>query len=156
MKEMSKKRITSIVASIVLVVGIVVIGIPKVVRFVKSDNLVQAAEAGEIGEVRRLLLAGVPVNGSGMHGMTPLMSACKGGDFATVEYLISEGADVNGHNDSGSVLMWAIDFGDVKIISMLLANDIDISWKNSLGNNALSFAIEKSDDTVIKLLDNAK
>ena len=142
------------VTGIVLMIGICIVILLSVARFIKADNLVQAAEAGDIGEVKRLLLAGAAINASGMHGMTPLMAACKGGDLSTVQYLISEGADVNGHNDSGSVLMWAIDSGNAKIVLLLLENKVDISWKNTLSENALEFARKGGNNTIIALFES--
>jgi len=84
--------------------------------------------------------------------MTPLMSACAGGDVVMVRHLIYRGADVNGHNDSGSALMWAIDSGNIEIVKLLLENEVDASWTNVLGGGAISFAREKRNQTIVDLL----
>ena len=75
-------------------------------NFVSTDNLNQAIATGETGTVQRVIARGVDVNGRGMHAMTPLMTAAKAGRIDICELLVGHGADVNGHNDSGSVLMW--------------------------------------------------
>ncbi len=62
------------------------------------------------------------------------------------------GADINGHNDSGSVLMWAIDSGNVELVSLLLDHGVDTDWKNPLGDNARTFAKEKGDQDIIDRL----
>jgi ankyrin repeat protein len=145
---MNAKRCIIVLLCICL---LVVLGVP-LFRFIRTDSLNQAAKEGDTAKVDRLLSSGAAINGTGMHGMTPLMSACAGGDIATVRYLISRGADVNGHNASGSALMWAIDSGNVEIVHLLLDNGVDTSWKNHLGNDARSFAAEKGNDKIVNLL----
>src|SRR5690349_6435184 len=98
--------------------------------FVKNDDLNQAALVGDRSRCEALLKKGANVNGAGMHGMKPIMSAAKGGSLETTKYLVSNGADVNSHNDSGSTLMWAVDSGDQELLKFLLMNGADTSWTN--------------------------
>src|SRR5467141_3974893 len=62
-------------------------------KFVRNDNLNQAALAGNILRCNTLLSKGVNVNGSGMHAMKPIMSAARGGHLETAKYLVSKGED---------------------------------------------------------------
>src|SRR5262245_10409244 len=78
-------------------------------HLVRGDKFNQAIARGETDAVRKAIAHGVDVNGRGMHAMTPLMTAAKTGRLDICELLVKHGADVNGHNDSGSVLMWAVD-----------------------------------------------
>jgi hypothetical protein len=126
------------------------------IRFLQTSILNDAARSGDMARVEWWLSTGAPVNGNGLHGMTPLMSACASGNPNTVEYLIDYGADVNGHNNSGSALMWAIDSGNVEAVELLLERDVDVSWKNSQGQNAVSFARDKGHPRIIGLVESAE
>ena len=121
-------------------------------RFFRTDQLNQEARSGSVETVQRVLKTGVALNGIGMHGMTPLMSACAGGNLDTAKYLIEQGANVNGHNDSGSVLMWAIDSGNSEIVELLIKNEVNTEWKNAMGDDASAFAQQKGDARMIELL----
>jgi len=80
------------------------------------------------------------------------MSAARGGSLETVKYLVSKGADVNAHNDSGSALMWAVDSHNEQIVEFLLKNGADTTWTNSLGQTALDFAREKKATNLVGIL----
>ena len=120
--------------------------------FVKNDDLNQAAQAGDRSRCEALLKKGANVNGAGMHGMKPIMSAARGGSLETTRYLVSNGADVNSHNDSGSALMWAVDSGNEELLRFLLMKGADTSWTNALGQNALDFAAEKRKTNLVAML----
>ena len=55
-------------------------------KFVRNDNLNQAALAGDIPGCNNLLSKGANVNGAGMHAMKPIMSAARGGHIETAKY----------------------------------------------------------------------
>jgi|ERR1051325_8024926 ankyrin repeat protein len=97
-------------------------------------------------------LPGVDVNGRGMHAMTPLMTAAKAGRLDICELLLKHGADVNGHNDSGSVLMWGVESGNEELVRFLLKSGADRSWKNALGGTAESLARQRGLSTLRHLL----
>ena len=96
---------------------------------------------------------GAKVNGPGMHGMKPIMSAAKGGSLETVRYLVSEGADVNAHNDSGSALMWAVDSRNEAVVRFLLTRGANPRWTNSLGDTAVDFARRKGLTNMTEILE---
>ena len=78
----------------------------KSIRFVQTESLNLAAKAGDIDKIDVLLTRGAELNGHGLHGMTPLMSACEAGNLRSARYLIEIGADVNGHNGSGALAQY--------------------------------------------------
>jgi ankyrin repeat protein len=121
-------------------------------NFVENDDLNQAALAGDRSRCEALLKKGASVNGPGMHGMKPIMSAAKGGSVETTRYLISNGADVNAHNDSGSALMWAVDSGNEELLRLLLVRGADASWTNALGQTALDLAAEERKTNLVAVL----
>jgi ankyrin repeat protein len=120
--------------------------------FIKNDDLNQAALTGDQARCEALLRKGANVNGAGMHGMKPIMSAAKGGHRETVSYLVSKGAYVNAHNDSGSALMWAVDSGDEELMQFLLSHGADPGWTNSLGQTALDLAADKQRTNLVSIL----
>lgn len=76
----------------------------------EDGRLIQAAFAGTIDEVRRLLDEGCDIEGTAEHG-TPLHAAVENGRPDVVRFLIDRGADVNGRGASGgwTPLLHAVD-----------------------------------------------
>lgn len=60
-----------------------------------TRDLLIAARAGNLAEVRRLIESGVPVNSTGEWGSTALALAARAGATDVVEYLLGKGADPN-------------------------------------------------------------
>lgn len=121
--------------------------------FIRNDDLNQAALAGDQVRCEVLLSKGANVNGAGMHGMRPIMSAAEGGNLQTVRLLVAKGADVNAHNESGSALMWAVDADNTEIVRFLISNGAEPTWTNALGETALDFARRKQATDLIRLLE---
>jgi len=59
------------------------------------ESLHAAAAAGDLGELRRLIGAGAPLDMRDRHGRTPLMVAAYKRDLAAAGLLIDAGADLN-------------------------------------------------------------
>ena len=73
------------------------------------QQLIEAAEAGELAGVQKLIEKGVGIN-AGMLGVTPLMVAAANGHASICALLLSNGANVNAHDEDGlSALDWAAD-----------------------------------------------
>jgi ankyrin repeat protein len=121
-------------------------------RFVRTDNLNQAIAKGEIEVVRTAIARGADVNGRGMHAMTPLMKAAEAGRLDICELLVRHGADVNGHNDSGSVLMWAVASGDEEVVRFILKSGAAKSWSNALGGTAETIPRERGFTNIAALV----
>ncbi len=109
-------------------------------KFIRSDNLNQAIVRGEIESVRVAIVHGTDANGRGMHAVTPLMKAAGTGRLDICQLLVEHGANVNGHNGSGSVLMWAVHSENESLIRYLLKAGADKSWTNSTGQSAEGMA----------------
>ena len=122
-------------------------------QFIRNDELNQAALAGNSKRTTELLRKGAYVNGRGMHGMTPIMSAARGGHLTIVEQLVEQGAEVNSHSESGSTLMWAMDSGNEELVSYLLRSGADIRWTNALGITAADFARKQNRTNVLRVLE---
>lgn len=105
-------------------------------QFIRSDNLNQAIVRGETETVLKAIDRGVSVNGRGMHAITPLMAAAGAGRIEICELLVKHGADVNGHNDSTSVLMIAVGSRNEKLVRFALKSGADKSWTNAIGETA--------------------
>lgn len=132
------KRTGTIIA-IGMAVAAIAIGVAGC-GFIRNDALNQAALSGDAGRIRELLSQGADVNGRGMHAMTPVLSAARGGHLEVVQLLVEKGAAVNDHNDSGSALMWAVSSGNEDLVAYLLQNGADAKWTNSLGTTAVAIA----------------
>lgn len=105
-------------------------------QLIRSDNLNQAIVRGETETVRKAITGGVSVNGRGMHAITPLMAAAGAGRLDICELLVKNGADVNGHNDSASVLMMAVGSRSEDVVCFILKSGADKSWTNAIGQTA--------------------
>jgi ankyrin repeat protein len=146
-----KKRFLYVIFALMVLAIIWIVG-TAAYKFILNDELNKAASSADVPRIDALLARGAKVNGCGMHGMTPLMSACRSRDLATVRHLIDKGADINGHNDSGSVLFWAIESGNPSIVRALLDDGVDTQWMNCLGQDAHAFAMSKGDKAMLKLV----
>lgn len=121
-------------------------------RFIMNDQLNTEAKAGNLPAMQTLLRQGAGVEGRSVHFKTPLMSAAEGGSGPAVSFLLAHGADVNAHNDSGSVLMWAAASGNVGVVRLLIAHGTDVNWHSATGNTALQTAKQYKNPAVAKML----
>ena len=121
--------------------------------FIRNDNLNQAIVRGETEAVRKAIARGVNVNGRGMHAMTPLMTAAGVGRLDICELLVKDGADVNGHNDSASVLMMAAGSRNEEVVRFILKSGADKTWTNAIGQTAESQARQRGLTNLAALLE---
>jgi ankyrin repeat protein len=63
-----------------------------------SEAIIQAAGAGDLETVKRLLAEGDDVNSADNGRWTPLILAAQNGHLEVVKLLIKSGADVNAEN----------------------------------------------------------
>ncbi len=70
-------------------------------------SLVQAAEAGDVPTIKRLVAEGVDVNSSGRAGVTPLFRAVVASNKVGFETLLELGADPNQRDDWGDATIHA-------------------------------------------------
>jgi ankyrin repeat protein len=112
-------------------------------RFFRSDNLNQAVVRGDYESVRNAIARGMDVNGRGMHAMTPLMKAAEVGRLDICKLLVQHGADANAHNESGSVLMWAVSSGNEELVHFIVKSGASKSWTNDMGQTAETMARQR-------------
>ncbi len=88
----------------------------------KNEQLLKAAEAGDVNKVGALLQAGADIEAIGQHGYTALMWAAWYGHTAVVSKLIEEGANKENANQLGlTALMVAARNGHAAVVSKLIA-----------------------------------
>jgi len=89
-----------------------------------DDNLVRAAENGDLQKVRALLQKGANPNGADKNDNTPLEGAARNGYLPIVQLLLAKGAVV----DAGShpALLAAAESGHVQVVEALLIKGADV------------------------------
>lgn len=89
------------------------------------------------------------------NGMTPLMCASMYGRINIVEYLVSNGADVNARNAGGgnTPLMYAAAYGRLYVCEYLIAAGADVNACNTVSENTpLMYAAAYNYSEIVKLL----
>ena len=107
-----------------------------------SNELCNAAKAGNAEAVEKYLIAGADVNSRDRKsGVTALCWAAFGGHAEVAELLVRSGADVNAKNrDAGTALHGAAFFGQVEVVELLLHNGADTHAKHESGDTPLHSA----------------
>jgi len=111
---------------------------------VQPDNpLIGAARTGDSQTIVKLLSAGANANQRwGINGWTPLMHAIHKNQKASVEALLSGGADPNARGNQGmTALMMAAGYGYADIVQLLLDKGANPYAETSDGDNALVMAV---------------
>jgi uncharacterized protein len=118
-----------------------------------EDKLSQAADAGNVSEVNRLLEQGVEVNAQDNDGATALMLASQNGHLNVVKALLEKGADVNAKaNEGETALMVACDRGHMEVVKALLDKNADVNVKANGGTTALMVASTHGHLDMVKAL----
>jgi hypothetical protein len=115
--------------------------------------LLRAAGSGDLGEVRRLVAAGAPVETRDGQGRTALLLAVEANHVAIAEALLDAGASVNAQAanlDTPWLLAGAR--GRTEIIAMMLPRKPDLTIRNRFGGNALIPACERAHVEAVPLL----
>ena len=110
-----------------------------------------AAEAGNLQEVQRLIDKGVDVNSKNKKEETPLHYAAFNGYLEITRLLIENGADVNAHDSGWTPLNLASWHRHLEIAKLLLAKGAKVNARSS-GFTPLHFASEEGDLRMVKLL----
>ena len=103
--------------------------ISKTISTANQFNLYNAAEKGDINQIKVLLEQGYNINfrcQNQCEGWTPLMIASANGHYNAVKLLLEKGADPNLQNKFGrTALQFAVRYKFVPIIQILLDNNAD-------------------------------
>ncbi len=127
-----------------------------------SNELMDAAYAGDLALVKSLLAAGADVNVRDELGWSPLMKACynaelKHGFVDVVQTLIEAGADIEAPIGYGvRPLMLASGYGETAVVEALLKAGADVLAKNEGGYTALMMVKQKHYVDVVNLLHEAE
>ncbi|MBL8301383.1 MAG: ankyrin repeat domain-containing protein, partial [Ideonella sp.] len=101
-------------------------------------TLVDAADAGDLAALTRLLDAGVPVDARAGRGRTALLAATWARRVEAARLLIARGADVNAQDDrQDSPFLVAGAEGRLEILRLTLAAGADLKSTNRYGGTAL-------------------
>jgi ankyrin repeat protein len=86
-----------------------------------NEDLILAANRGNLSEVQRLLAEGAEVNAKKNDGATALMAASEGGRLEVVQALLAKGAEVNAKKrDGATALILASQKGHREVSAMLI------------------------------------
>jgi ankyrin repeat protein len=126
-------------------------------------TLFEAARAGKLATLRRLIAGGADVNaqargrdnllGYAEASGTPLMAAAEGGHAEACRLLLDAGAKVNVCNANGSTaLMHAAAPGHVEVVRLLLEAGAEVDTLDQQGRNALQVAAYAGHAPVVEAL----
>ena len=152
-------------------------------------QLHEAAFAGDLEQVRRLVSEGTRVDATDPERHTPMMWAAFNGHTAVVGFLLDHGAEVDAKDENGrtallfgssgpfeetvklllqkgasvntqgklegfTALMTAAAEGQLQVVRLLLMHGANPALKDSDGDTAESFALQKGHNDVVELLRN--
>jgi len=107
-------------------------------RMAGPASLLDAAESGDVEQLRRELAAGADVNAEGRDGMTAVASAARGASHASVAALLQQGASPHTPDDAGRTpLMFAAMADDVESIRLLMAAGAHVDATDGRGRSPL-------------------
>ena len=124
---------------------------------IHADTLHDAAKAGDLQVVQKLIVQGADVNAKAVRDETPLMHAALAGNGDIVNYLLQRGADINARNASGLTALHAAAYaGQTEIVSLLIAKGAIVNdSSNHFETTPLLMATEENHiETVRSLLEH--
>ncbi|CAB4396890.1 ankyrin [Rhizophagus irregularis] len=105
------------------------------------SNIWVAAANGDIQRVTELIRSGLSPNSKDSNGYTPLAAAASYNHFDLIEFLISEGADVNIRDNDNDTPLYVAE--NVEVARKLLSHGADPFVKNSEGKTPAQVAYEE-------------
>lgn len=115
--------------------------------------LVNAVRIGDIQEVKRLLAAGVDVDGQDEDGATALTVASGFCDTDMVTHLIAAGTEIDRPGRYGDTALMRASWCDsVGVAALLLANGAGVDWQSDFGETALMRASQSGQVATVQLL----
>ncbi|MFC1605078.1 ankyrin repeat domain-containing protein, partial [Planctomycetota bacterium] len=124
-----------------------------------AKSLHEAAEGGDVEEVKRLIVEGADVNATeGDSAWTPLLSAATGGHAEVIEVLLANGAKVNKEDSYGyTPLYYAIWSDDKETVKTLISGGADVNKRpaNKRDYPPLIYAIWQGHKSNVEIMLNA-
>jgi uncharacterized protein len=125
----------------------------EIVREGVNEQLLQAAERGDLDTIRELFKEGVNINVQDSKGRTATMIATYSNDVETAKVLIEAGADVNIQDDmKNTPFLYAGAEGYIEILKFTIDGGADPAITNRYGGTALIPASEHGYVDVVKEL----
>jgi len=130
---------------------------PSLCRANLNEDLLDAVIGNDNQKASELILGGADVNVRQPDGWTPLLFAVFDKNFTLARILIEKGADINAQDSRAgiSVLMRAVDRGDVEFIKYLIEKRVNVNARQRAGNTALSYARSGRRGDIIQILQAA-
>jgi ankyrin repeat protein len=115
-----------------------------------DTRLHEAAELGDLLLAKTLLSQGLAINAMDIIGRTPLHFAAANNQLNMVEYLVSEGADINGQAgcegwQDHAPLGYAVENCSVDMVQLLLQLGADPICPGWMGLSALDLVEDRQD-----------
>jgi ankyrin repeat protein len=118
-----------------------------------NEQLIEAAERGDMPSITTFLAKGANVNSRDKHGWTPLMWATSYDRANAVRLLLEKGADVNSKGKAGeTALTQASGFGYTEVMTVLLDSGADVNAQDERGWSALRHAAAERHTDAVNLL----
>jgi ankyrin repeat protein len=118
-----------------------------------NQQLIRAAEAGQVETVRQLLQDGAEINARDERGRTPVMAATHANQVETVRALIQAGADIDlQDNLRDNVFLYAGAEGLLEILRLAIAAGADPTLTNRFGGTALIPAADRGHVEIVQEL----
>ena len=120
----------------------------------QDGQLYDAAKAGDLEQVQRLLGQGMNIDSPGRNAETPLLVASLQGHTAVVDWLLAHNADTHARNQGGFTPLHAAAYGGHRdIAELLIAKGADVNDKENRYRIApLLAAAEENHPDVVELL----
>ena len=129
------------------------LGLLLFVNILNAGELHDAAEKGDIDNVRKLIKNNANINARDDQGATPLIWAAAYGKAEVVKYLVSRGAALDSTTKDGiTALMIAVEYGEKEVVSVLLNAGANVNRQEPSGYSALMIAVAKDNLAIIKRL----
>jgi len=138
----------------VLRVLFAVIALILTASVVTAGEIHVKAQEGDLVSVKELLEADPSLlETKDAAGSTPLITACAGGNFEVVKYLVGKGADINaGDNEDSRAIHLAGVSGNVEVIGYLLDLGVAVDQPDENGMTAMLFAGYRGQSEAVKFL----
>jgi len=121
---------------------------------VRSQSLHSAAYRGDLAAVRQYVGGGHGMDDMDSTGVAPLHYAARMGHDDVIEFLISEGAqvDIESTSKGNTPLQLACGAGHIAAAELLLAGDADIDHQNENSETALHWAVGNGRTRTVEFL----